>query len=84
MAATKNKAQSGRNIHTPKKKPLVVQYNKQANKTKIRSVTPGNVQECLYDMGLDVSKHNEFKAQLQRHQWMNMLDKIEQVYINCG
>ena len=32
---------------TPEKKPLVVPYNKQANKAKIQSVMPENVQECL-------------------------------------
>ena len=47
MEIIKNKAQSGRNTHTPQKKPIVVQYKKQANKAKIRSVMPENVQECL-------------------------------------
>ena len=46
MAATKNKAQLGRNTHTPEKRPIVVEYNKQANETGLRLVTPENVQEC--------------------------------------
>ena len=35
MAATKNKAQSGKNTPAPQKKSVVVQYIKQANKAKI-------------------------------------------------
>ena len=36
----------------------LVQYNKQAKKAKIRSVTPENIQECLKVMGLDLFKYN--------------------------
>ena len=53
---------SGRETPCCKKKPLVAQYNKQANKAEIRYVTPDNVQECLEDMDLDFSKFNKFKA----------------------
>ena len=46
----------------------------------MRSVTPENVQECLQDMGLDFFKYNKFKAQLQKHQCINMLYKIRDLY----
>ena len=76
IASTKDKTHSERDTPTPKKKCLVVQYNKQANKAEIRSVTLENVQECLEDMGLDISEYIKFKARWRRHQHMNMLDKM--------
>ena len=63
----------------PQKKPLLLQHNKQANKAEIKSVTPKNVQECLQDMGLDFSKYKKFKASLQKHQCINMLNKVEEI-----
>ena len=57
------------------KKSLVVQYNKPANKAETTSVTSESVQECLDDMGLNFSKYNTFKTQLQKHQCMNILVK---------
>ena len=51
MAAPVNKAQSERNTPIPERKPLIVQYNKQANKADMRSVTLENVQECFRGCG---------------------------------
>ena len=62
MVATKNKAPSRKNTPTPQKKPLVVQYNKQASKAGISYVISENGYECLGDMGLDFSKYNKFKT----------------------
>ena len=57
MATTKDKTHSERDTPSPEKKPLVVVvYNKQANKDKIKSLTPENVEECLGNMCLDFSK----------------------------
>ena len=63
----------------PEMKPQVVQYNKKTYKPKTRLVTPKDVQECLEDMGLDCLKYNRFRNQLQKHQCMNMLDKIGEI-----
>ena len=64
MAATKNKAWSGRNNTVPQKKHLVLQHKKQADKAKIRSMTPENVQEYLEDMHLDFYKYKKFTCRL--------------------
>ena len=68
MTATKAKIHLQRDAPALEEKPLIMQYNKQADKAKIRSVTPENVQKSLEDMDLDFSKYNNFKAQQQRHQ----------------
>ena len=78
MAATKTEPSQEKNTTMPQKKPLVVQYNKHANKAEIRSVTPKNVQENLEDMDLSSFKYNKLKAQQQKHQHMGMLDKTEE------
>ena len=61
IASTKDKTHLGRDPPIPKKKTLVVQYDKQANKAKIRSVTLENIKECLEDMGLDLSKYDIYR-----------------------
>ena len=43
MAVTKDKIHLGTDIPTPEKEPQDVQYNKQANRAEIRSMTPANV-----------------------------------------
>ena len=56
-----------------RKKKLVVQYNEQADKVTLRSVTPKNVQQCLEGMGLDFSKYNQLKAYQQRERHLYIL-----------
>ena len=76
VTSTKDKTCLGRDAPTPKKKAIVVQYNMQANKAEMRSVTPENIQECLKDMGLNFSKYYKFEARRQKYQHMNMLRKL--------
>ena len=46
---------------------------------EIRSVTVKNVQNCLEGMGLDFSKCNQFKAQWERQQQLNILNTVKEV-----
>ena len=48
-------------------------YYVKAGKADIRSVTPENIQQCLYGMDLDFFKYNWFKAHLQRQKKFNTL-----------
>ena len=54
-------------------------YNVQTDKAEVRSVTPGDVQQCLEGMGLDFSKYNQFKANQHRQRKLNSLNEIEKL-----
>ena len=82
ITATKNQTHSRWDILIPEKKPLMVNYDKQADEVEIRSVTPENVQECLESIGLDFSKYNKFRAWQKRHHWLNTLQTIEEIKRN--